>query len=204
MPPRRAHAESSGVWWSRPTRSRSPHGGAAPPAVSRYGCAGMWWAARWRWRIRTCARSASTAYHRRGCHWGCQTALRSPPDPSRSPIHEGNGGEPAGIRTQDTRIKSLAGWRSQGRLNTSGVHPARGRRAPGSPRRTDSHRRGCQRGCQGVLAAEGPGRAIRGRLRIGAGRHQEGRRLATTGKVSKNATPPITPSTASSACWKSG
>ena len=65
--------------------------------------------------------------------------------PSRSsltalkrPFRAWNGGEPAGIRTQDTRIKSLSGQRSRGAVERLAVHAARGARPWPPPIRQES------------------------------------------------------------------
>ncbi len=83
----------------------------------------------------------------RGCQRGCQTALGEPFGDLQGPILSVDRGEPAGIRTQDTRIKSLSGQRSQGASGRLPVHAARGLHAWAPPHRTVVHRRGCQRGC---------------------------------------------------------
>ena len=83
----------------------------------------------------------------RGCHRGCQTALGEPFGDLQEPILSVKAGEPAGIRTQDTRIKSLSGQCSQGASGRLPVHAARGLHAWAPPHRTVVHRRGCQRGC---------------------------------------------------------
>jgi len=66
-------------------------------------------------------------------------------------------GGPTGIRTQDTRIKSLAGERSPGRSGPYCVHPTRASRPSAPPPRTALHRRGCQRGCQHAAAPASQG-----------------------------------------------
>ncbi len=73
--------------------------------------------------------------------------FEGPSDASTGPSHERNGGEPAGIRTQDTRIKSLPGRRPWRCLGRCGLHSARCRPSPGPWHGTAVHRRGCQRGC---------------------------------------------------------
>ncbi len=94
----------------------------------------------------------------RGCQRGCQTALGEPFGDLQGPILSVDGGEPAGIRTQDTRIKSPPARRSSRRLAESWLHRTRERRSRCPRRRPASHRRGCQRGCQqrNSLAAPSP------------------------------------------------
>ncbi len=84
---------------------------------------------------------------------------RPPPAPRnglRKPILSVESGEPAGIRTQDTRIKSLSAERAQGRLEGYRVHLARRSCPRAPPRSADLHRRGCQRGCQVEMVNVGP------------------------------------------------
>ena len=71
-----------------------------------------------------------------------------PTEDSRSPRHARGDGEPAGIRSQDTRIKSPRVSRTQGPLWRLHVHAARGAHPWTPPRDSECHRRGCQRGCQ--------------------------------------------------------
>ena len=82
-------------------------------------------------------------------------AGRQPRKPARSRHYIGiesflraKTGEPAGIRTQDTRIKSPGARRPWSHLKAYGVHPVRGWRAPAPLHATEWYRRGCQRGCQ--------------------------------------------------------
>ncbi len=57
-------------------------------------------------------------------------------------------GEPAGIRTQDTGIKSPWGRRPWGPLACYPFYLTHGSRPLTPPRRSECHRRGCQCGCQ--------------------------------------------------------
>jgi len=57
-------------------------------------------------------------------------------------------GEPAGIRTQDTRIKSVSGWRPWRRFGTVRLHPARGAHPWRPWGGAACHARGWQRGWQ--------------------------------------------------------
>ncbi len=59
-----------------------------------------------------------------------------------------------GFETQDTRIKSLAGRRSPGRLEPVCVHLVRGLTPPHPPRVAEAHSRGWQRGCQPAAAVD--------------------------------------------------
>src|SRR4051794_30325397 len=56
-------------------------------------------------------------------------------------------GEPAGIRTQDTRIKSLSESRPRGHLVAVDVYGRSHIGASAPLRAADLYRRGCQRGC---------------------------------------------------------
>ena len=91
------------------------------------------------------------AFVSRGCQRGCQ--IKNKPRIgklkaricARTPRESG---EPAGIRTQDTRIKSLCGERPPRHLVCVLVHCPPDARPSTPPRCSELHRRGCQRGCQ--------------------------------------------------------
>ena len=96
-------------------------------------------------------RTSSTLFFRRGCQRGCQNSQKDrisrqiPCLLARIPRYSG---EPAGIRTQDTRIKSLSGRRPWRRSGASCERFPRGSRPPTPPGGTGCDRRGWQRGWQ--------------------------------------------------------
>jgi hypothetical protein len=117
----------------------------------------------------------STECVRRGCHQGCQTALRRANEAPIGSSSRVDVGEPGGIRTHDTRIKSIGRRRPPRYSGALHVAPSPAARPPTPCRVTECDCRGCQRGCQA---------ASRGATRSASSVPRLNRRLRAWGRIS--------------------